>query len=148
MSEVNIVSEVNFAGFPPEHRLVICVTCAKPLQSKEQSKEQGKDAAESGGQRLLERLNRYPDWQLRDRFQIQPAKCMGVCSRECAIALSCAGKTTYLFGDLPTDQARLAATTEAVLACASQYHDQPDGVLAYRDRPELFKTGLVARIPV
>ena len=138
------MAEVNFAGVLPEHRLVVCVTCAKSMQGKESVGSE----ADSGGQRLLEQLNRHPDWQLRDRFQIQPAKCMGVCSRECAIALSCAGKITYLFGDLPTDQARLAATTEAVLACASRYHDQPDGTLAYRDRPELFKTGLVARIPV
>jgi predicted metal-binding protein len=149
--EVQTVSEVNFArsrqagsdatSQPPQHTLTVCITCAKSMQ--------GKDSSEpSGGERLLDQLSHYPDWQLRDRFRLQPAKCMGVCSRECAIALTCAGKITYLFGDLPTDPARLVATTAAVLECANQYHDKPDGVLSYRDRPELFKTGLVARIPL
>ena len=125
----------------PQHTLTVCITCAKPLH--------GKDSPESsGGERLFDRLSQHPDWQLRDRFRLQPAKCMGVCARECAIALTCAGKITYLFGDLPTDPARLAATTAAVLECANQYHEKPDGALSYRDRPELFKTGLVARIPL
>ncbi|MBD3883190.1 DUF1636 domain-containing protein [Phormidium tenue FACHB-886] len=126
-----------------QHTLIVCTTCASLG-----SRSSNADPPPTGGQRLLNRLNQlHSEWHLHDQFRLQPAKCMGVCSRECAIALMCAGKFTYLFGDLPTDETRLETTTAAVLECASQYHAKPDGALVYRDRPELFKTSVVARIP-
>ena len=72
---------------------------------------------------------------------------MGVCERDCAIALVSPSKRTYLFGNLPVDDERLEATTTAVLDCASQYYTKSDGSLSYSERPELLKTRVLARIP-
>ncbi|MCG9890443.1 MAG: DUF1636 domain-containing protein [Thermosynechococcaceae cyanobacterium MS004] len=121
------------------HTLFVCTACA--------SCQDGQRLEESGGQRLLKSIGQlHQDWPLQDQFQIQPVKCMGVCHRECAIALACMGKFTYIFGDLQGHEAPLE-TAAAVLHYASQYHDRQNGVVAFGDRDPRFKTGSVARIP-
>jgi predicted metal-binding protein len=121
------------------HTLFVCTACA--------SRQEGKPD-QSGGQRLLESIHQHSQtWLLQDQFQLQPVKCMGVCHRECTIALSCSGKFTYIFGDLQVNDTQLETTATAILHYASQYHDRKDGVVAFGDRDPLFKTGSVARIP-
>jgi predicted metal-binding protein len=119
------------------HAIFVCTTCGKQSQSDH-----------SDGDRLFAQLQRlHKTWSLQQAVSIQPVKCMGVCEQDCAIALVSPGKRTYLFGNLPTDAARIESTATAVLECASQYQAKPDGALAYGDRPELLKTRVVARIP-
>jgi predicted metal-binding protein len=77
---------------------------------------------------------------------IQGVKCMGVCDRPYVIAFVRAGKFTYLFGDLP-DSADLSAAAATVLECFGQYCDHPEGLLPYRDRPELLRDTIIAKIP-
>jgi predicted metal-binding protein len=122
------------------HTLFVCTACA--------SRRDGKKLEESGGQRLLNSISQlHQDWPLQTQFQVQPVKCMGVCHRECTIALSCPGKFSYIFGDLRVDETELETTATAILHYASQYHDRPDGAVAFGDRDPLFKNGSVARIP-
>jgi predicted metal-binding protein len=122
------------------HTLFVCTACA--------SRRDGQKLEESGGQRLLNSISQlHQDWPLHDHFQVQPVKCMGVCHRECTIALSCAGKFSYIFGDLRVDETNLESTATAILHYARQYHDRQDGAVAFGDRDPLFKNGSVARIP-
>jgi predicted metal-binding protein len=122
------------------HMLFVCTACA--------SRRDGNKLEESGGQRLLKSISQlHQDWHLQDHFQVQPVKCMGVCHRECTIALSCPGKFSYIFGDLHTDETEVETTATAILHYASQYHDRQDGAVAFGDRDPLFKNGSVARIP-
>lgn len=122
------------------HTLFVCTACA--------SRQEGKLLAQSGGQRLLEAIRQHAQtWLLQNQFQVQPVKCLGVCHRECTIALSCIGKFTYIFGDLSVNETQVDTTATAVLYYASQYHDRQDGVVAFSDRDPLFKNGSVARIP-
>ncbi len=122
------------------HTLFVCTACA--------GRREGKLLEQSGGQRLFDSIHqRLQDWLLQGQYQLQPVKCMGVCHRECTIALSCWGKFTYIFGDLPVDEAQVGQTAAAVLQYASQYHNRQDGVVAFGDRDPLFKSGSVARIP-
>jgi predicted metal-binding protein len=122
------------------HTLFVCTACA--------SRQEGKLLEQSGGQRLLELIRqRFQNWLLQDQYQVQPVKCMGVCHRECTIALSCASKFTYIFGDLPVSETQIDTTVAAVLHYATLYHDRKDGVVAFGDRDPLFKKGSVARIP-
>ncbi len=119
------------------HTIFVCTTCGKNQQDDR-----------SDGDRLLAQLQTlHKTSSLQQSVSIQPVKCMGVCEQDCAIALVSPGKRTYLFGNLPTDPARIESTATAVLDCASQYQAKADGALAYGDRPELLKTRVLARIP-
>ncbi|NJO78537.1 MAG: DUF1636 domain-containing protein [Cyanobacteria bacterium RM1_2_2] len=126
-----------------QHILYVCITCGE-----QKKKTKSDEANKRDGERLIEQLQTlHQNWELRENFALQPIKCMGVCERDCAIAFIAAGKRTYLFGNLPTDDSCLEETASAVLNCAQQYHAQSDGVLSYFDRPELLKTRVLARIP-
>lgn len=72
---------------------------------------------------------------------------MGVCERDCAIAFVAAGKFTYLFGDLPSDDLSLNTVASTVLSCVSQYCNHANGTLPYRERPALLKDTIIAKIP-
>ncbi|HBE17571.1 MAG TPA: FeS-binding protein [Cyanobacteria bacterium UBA11149] len=122
-----------------QHTLFVCTTCASTWQD-------GKRVGESGGEKLLKSLSQlYQNWFRRDEFVIQPVECMSACTRYCAISFAALGKYTYLFGDLPVEN--LAETATAVLDCASLYYTKPDGLLAWTERPEALKKGILARIP-
>ncbi len=123
-----------------QHVIFVCTSCAGNHQKKQH--------CQSGGERLLEQLQTlHQNWSLQAEFSIQSVQCMGVCDRDCAIALVSPSKRTYLFGNLPVDDERLEATATAVVDCASQYQAKSDGSLSYSERPELLKTRVIARIP-
>jgi predicted metal-binding protein len=118
------------------HALFVCKTCASIWQD-------GKRVGESGGQKLLQQLqNLAQNWDLRHEFPIQEVECMSACSHSCVVAFTGQGKLTYLFGDLPVD-----GSAAAVLECASKYYAKSDGLLAWAERPEPLKNGILARIP-
>ena len=119
-----------------QHVLFVCKACATNYI-------EGKPQGQSGGQQLLEQLQElHSDWELRDEFQLQEVGCMSACSRSCAISFVAAGKYTYVFGDLPAQE-----SAAAVLNCAKLYFANPEGYLAWADRPKPLKNGILARIP-
>ena len=119
-----------------QHVLFVCKACATNYI-------EGKPQGQSGGQQLLEQLQElYSDWELRDEFQLQEVGCMSACSRSCAVSFVAAGKYTYVFGDLPAQE-----SAAAVLDCAKLYFANPQGYLAWADRPKPLKNGILARIP-
>lgn len=106
------------------------------------------DGIASEGEKLLNQLQQlHQDWDLREDCTIQGVTCMGVCDRSCAIAFVSSGKYTYLFSSLPVAEKHLESTALAVLDCASLYCSKPDGMMAYRDRPKLLRSLVLARIP-
>jgi predicted metal-binding protein len=119
-----------------QHALLVCKTCATVYV-------EGKPQGKSGGQELIEQLQElHSDWELRDEFQLQEVECMSACSRSCAVSFVASGKYTYLFGDLPAKE-----SASAVLKCAKLYFENPQGYLAWADRPKPLKNGILARIP-
>ncbi len=119
-----------------QHVLFVCKACATNYI-------EGKPQGQSGGQQLLEQLQElHSDWELRDEFQLQEVGCMSACSRSCAVSFVAAGKYTYVFGDLPAQE-----SAAAVLNCAKLYFANPEGYLAWADRPKPLKNGILARIP-
>ena len=119
-----------------QHVLFVCKACATNYI-------EGKPQGQSGGQQLLEQLQElHSDWELRDDFQLQEVECMSACSRSCAVSFVAPGKYTYLFGDLPAQK-----SAKAVLDCAKLYFTNPEGYLAWADRPKPLKNGILARIP-
>jgi predicted metal-binding protein len=73
---------------------------------------------------------------------IQPVECLSSCARGCAVALSAPGKWTYVYADLDP-----AAHAAAVLQGAALYAASPDGIVPWRERPEVFRKQSVARVP-
>lgn len=120
--------------------LLVCTTCASTWQN-------GQRVGISGGEQLLDRLQSRLADGANGAIALTPTQCMSACSHACVVAFAAAGKHSYLFGDLPHDPARLDQTVEAIAACANLYLDRPDGLLAWGERPEPLKSGVLARIP-
>lgn len=124
-----------------QNTLFVCTTCASTWQD-------GKRVGTSGGEKLLEKLSHlHEDWELKEKFPIQPVECMSACDRSCTISFVAPGKYTYLFGDIGPEAETFSEICAAVLDCASLYYRKTDGMLPWSERPKLLKKGILARIP-
>jgi predicted metal-binding protein len=123
-----------------KHTIFVCQSCAGTWQD-------GKQVGNSGGYLLHQELTtQVQQSPVASDLRIQGVSCLGACDRPCAIALAATGKSTYLFGDLHRN-GLLTETAEAILVCASLYHQKDDGTMAWSERPNLLKKGLIGRIP-
>ncbi len=123
------------------HSLLVCTTCASTWQN-------GKKVGVSGGEILFQELMRsHQQWDKRSQFTIKAVSCMSACSHACVVTFMAEDKYSYLFGDLPAQGEQVANTTAAILDCAAIYSDRADGMLAWKERPEPLKSGVIARIP-
>jgi predicted metal-binding protein len=124
-----------------QHTILVCSSCAGVWQD-------GKRVGTSGGEKLLKEIEaKHQNWELSKEFTVKSVECMSACSHSCAVAFTAPGKMTYLFGDLDRNCEALAETSNAVLECASLYYEKPDGKMAYTERPQALKKGVLARIP-
>ena len=73
---------------------------------------------------------------------VQEIECLANCSRSLSAAMRCAGSWTYVFGGLDADR-----DAEALIEGAQLLARAEDGLLPWRDRPDILKRGLIARVP-
>ena len=73
--------------------------------------------------------------------EVRRLRCLANCTRGPSAALRCNGSWTYVFGGLD------ATCAEALIAGARLLAGAADGILPWRDRPEILKRGLIARVP-
>ncbi|MBZ4688795.1 MAG: hypothetical protein JG765_46 [Cereibacter sp.] len=73
---------------------------------------------------------------------IRPVECLSACSQGCAVALSAPGRWTYVYGRLNPE-----TDAPAILAGAGAYAGAADGIVPWRERPEIFRKQSLARIP-
>ena len=118
----------------PTTEIVVCTTCRLPNTPREQ---------EADGLRFFEAVQEAALLSEGPVFRVREQACMSGCSRACAVAFQAAGKHTYLIGDLQADE----ATAADVLACAALHHAHPEGVMAWGERPERLRRGVLARVP-
>lgn len=111
-------------------RVHVCVTCGRT-----------EGAAETAGRRMLAALGAALAGA-GVAVEASPVECLSVCRRPCTVALSGPGRWTYVYGDLDPD-ADLSDVAEGV----RRYAAAPDGLVPWRDRPERFRRGVVARVP-
>jgi predicted metal-binding protein len=113
--------------------LHVCVTCLAGEDRK---------TVPRAGRRLYDAL---ADAQRRQdeppRFRIVEAECLSNCNRGCSVALSGPGRWSYVYGDLGE------ASVDDLLAGASRYAATVDGLVPWRERPTIFRKGVIARIP-
>ena len=75
-------------------------------------------------------------------IDVRTVECLAVCKRPCTVALIAEGKWTYLVGDLDS-----AAHMDDVAAMARAYAASENGIVAWRERPQCFRSGVIARVP-
>jgi predicted metal-binding protein len=113
--------------------LYVCVTC--------RAGEEG-EATPRAGRRLHDALAEAQRHQEGPpRFRIVETECLSNCNRGCSVALTGPGRWSYIYGDLSL------ASVDDVLAGASNYAATEDGLVPWRERPTIFRKGVIARIP-
>ncbi|MBC2834317.1 DUF1636 family protein [Paragemmobacter straminiformis] len=73
--------------------------------------------------------------------RIVPVECLSACNQGCSVALSAAGKWSYVYGRLTE------ADAADILAGAGAYAATADGIVPWRERPVIFRKQSLARIP-
>lgn len=112
----------------PPVTLHVCVTCraGQPVA----------DGQPTPGAQLAAALADAPD-----PIRVVPVECLSACDQGCAVALSGAGRWSYVYGRMtPADAAD-------ILAGARAYAATPDGLVPWRARPVQFRKQSLARIP-
>lgn len=119
-----------------EIRLYVCVTCRQAG---------GGDADLRPGAQLHEALSAalaQGDPALGG-VRIEPVECLSVCKRPCTMAIAGGeGRWTYVYGDLDPQ-----TSVEAIVDGLRRYRATANGIVPWRERPEIFRKGVVARIP-
>ncbi|BBE74476.1 DUF1636 family protein [Oharaeibacter diazotrophicus] len=110
--------------------LYVCVTCRA-------GEPPGEDRARPG-KRLAAALAALP---APPGVRVVPVECLSACSTGCAVALAGPGRWTYVYGRLGE------ADAAAILDGAARHAATADGLVPWRERPEIFRKQSIARIP-
>ena len=73
--------------------------------------------------------------------QIRRVQCLSVCKRPTTVAVSSSDGYTFLFGDLQPESAG------AVVSFVESYRRSTYGLVPWRERAEILREGMVARLP-
>ncbi len=92
------------------------------------------------GARLHDALSgALPDGGVR----LRTVECLSACSRGCSMVIEGgAQRWTYIYGDMDPD-----THVPAIIEGVSAYAATADGVVPWRERPEIFRKQSIARIP-
>ena len=115
----------------PAPTLYVCVTC----------RAEGSDSEERPGARLYRELAQAVATR-GDDLRVEAVECLSVCKRPCTVAVAAAGRWTYVYGDLDPE-----SSAETILDGVGLYARAPEGIVPWRERPQAFRKGVVARIP-
>lgn len=74
-------------------------------------------------------------------IEIVPVECLSACSQGCSIAISSHGRWSYVYGRMSP------ADASSILVGAAAYAATRDGLVPWRERPEIFRKQSLARIP-
>jgi predicted metal-binding protein len=114
--------------------LHVCVTCRQAADAD--------DKALRPGAILHRALTEALEHLDAPRVRVEAVECLSVCKRPCTIAVSGPGRWTYIYGDLNAE-----TSVETILDGLRRYAATSDGLVPWRERPEAFRKGVVARIP-
>lgn len=77
-----------------------------------------------------------------DDVQVRAVQCLSVCKRPATVAVTSADGYTFLFGDLQAESG-----TAALLSFVQSYRRSDYGLVPWRERAEVLRKGMVARVP-
>ena len=114
--------------------LSICSTC----------RDGDENLKKSGGQLLLENIIAYFKYKKLPFLKLREVRCMSQCKRSCVISFTSNNCFTYVFGDIdPKDPQYIRSLFDMLIS----YGKAEEGFLRRRDRPELFKSNILGRLP-
>ena len=114
--------------------LSICSTC----------RDGDENLKKSGGQLLLENIIAYFNYKKLTFLRLREVRCMSQCKRSCVISFTSNNCFTYVFGDIdPKDPQYIRSLFDMLIS----YGKAEEGFLRRRDRPELFKSNILGRLP-
>ena len=73
---------------------------------------------------------------------VRPVQCLSVCKRPATVAVTSPDGYTFLFGDLQTESG-----TAALQSFVKSYQKSDYGLVPWRERAEVLRKGMVARVP-
>lgn len=73
---------------------------------------------------------------------VTPVECLAVCTRPGTIALVGPDKWTYLIGNLDAE-----THIDQIVESARAFQRSETGIIPWKERPEPFRKGVVARVP-
>ena len=112
--------------------LSVCISCRDNRENKYKIR---------GGKRfsrMLQKSIRKKNLLLRE------VKCMSQCKRACIVSLTAQDSFTYIFGDVDPNQTKYA---QELLELVSIYSKANEGFMRRRDRPNLFRSNILGRLP-
>ncbi len=110
--------------------LVVCTTCRLPGFDPVRDAGRPRDGA-----RLSDALTAAGVAHRRQ-------ECLSACARGCAVVFRGPGRWTYVQGALDPDR-----DLPDLLAMIRAYAQAPDGVVPWRQRPEVIRKNTIVRIP-
>ncbi|UWS81841.1 DUF1636 family protein [Pseudophaeobacter sp. TrK17] len=114
-----------------EVTLTICTTCKRDGVDPEATRP---------GALLMAALS---DASLPAGVTVRGVECLSACKRGCAMVLTGGeARWSYIYGDLDPD-----AHVDDILAGAAAYASTTDGLVPWRERPQVFRKQSIARIP-
>lgn len=115
--------------------IFVCVSCRHSLGDDEAAFDQP-------GRVLVEAIEAHLRVDGPAPLAVTAVDCLAVCKRPCTIALSGAGKWTYLIGDIDPDR-----HAGEIVAAARSFAASQNGIVPWRERPASFRKGVIARVP-
>jgi len=112
----------------------VCTSCRLPLE--------GEVFERPGAAMAAELARKVAAAGADDSVHVEPIECLAVCKRPVSVALAGEGRFTYVIGDLDPGQ-----HLDDVVAAARAYAATDNGIVPWRERPQTFRKGVVARIP-
>ena len=95
-----------------------------------------------GGRRFAKKLLNKN--LLKKQVNLRGINCMSNCKRACTISLTSKKSFTYIFGDIDPENSEYS---ESLIELVSKYSLSSDGFLRRRDRPLLFQSSILGRLP-
>ena len=113
--------------------LSICLSCLDGLEEIYMTR---------GGRRFAKKLLNKN--LLKKQVNLRGINCMSNCKRACTISLTAKKSFTYIFGDIDPENSEYS---ESLIELVSKYSLSSDGFLRRRDRPLLFQSSILGRLP-
>ena len=112
--------------------LSVCISCRDNRENKYKIR---------GGKRFSRILQKSIR---KNNLVLREVKCMSQCKRACIVSLTAQDSFTYIFGDVDPNQTKYA---QELLELVSIYSKANEGFMRRRDRPDLFRSNILGRLP-
>ena len=114
--------------------MFVCVSCRRDGEDDQ--------SVPRPGEILVQAIEAHLQREDQPTFRVTAVDCLAVCRRPCTIALCGADKWTYLIGDIDPN-----LHTGEIIAAAASFAASENGIVPWRERPQSFRKGVIARVP-